>query len=124
MSYKPIHAWKRKDQLPSKDPQKIIYGTQLQDEFDAIAEGVGSLEEHVDQIQGEIDKLPEMVEEAPEDGVIYGRANKTWVPVQAGGGSPGGNLVFWDAILDKPEGIATLGYQNTIDGGTYGGRFK
>ena len=77
-----------------------------------------------DQIQGEIDKAPEMVEEAPQDGVTYGRANKTWVPVQAGGGSPGGNLVFWDGLLDKPEGIATLGYENTIDGGTYNGRFK
>ena len=124
MSYKPIHAWARKDQLPSKDSQKIIYGAQLQDEFDAIAKGVGSLEGHVDQIQGEIDKLPEMVEEAPQDGVIYGRANKTWVPVQAGSGGPGGNLVFWDGLLEKPEGIATLGYENTIDGGTYGGRFK
>lgn len=115
MSYKPIHAWRRKDRLPSKDPQKIIYGTQLQDEFDAIAKGVGSLEVHVGQ---------EMVEEAPEDGVIYGRANKTWVRVQSGGGSPDGNLVFWDGLLDKPEGIATLGYENTIDGGTYNGRFK
>jgi hypothetical protein len=28
----------------------------------------------------------------------------------------------WDEITDKPEGISTLGYQNTIDGGTYGGR--
>ena len=123
MSYKPIHTWKRKDNLPSKDPQKIIYGTQLQNEFDAIAEGVGSLEEHVDQIQGEIDKIPAMVEEAPEDGVIYGRINKSWIPIQGGGGV-GGNLVFWEAILDKPEGIATLGYENTIDGGTYGGRYK
>jgi len=123
MSYTPIHAWKRKDKLPSKDPNKIIYGYQLQDEFDAIAEGVGSLEEHVDQIQGEIDKFPAMVEEAPEDGVIYGRINKSWIPIQGGGGA-GGNLVFWEAILDKPEGIATLGYENTIDGGTYGGRFK
>lgn len=128
MSYKPIHAWKRKDKLPSKDPQKIIYGKQLQDEFDAIADGVGSLENQLDQIQGGPDKIPDVVEEAPNDGVIYGRANKTWVPVQGencapfsearygvgrygidlynlsseGGGSAGGSC-SWDEISDKPS---------------------
>jgi hypothetical protein len=124
MPYKPIHAWKRKDKLPSKDPQKIIYGEQLQDEFDAIADGVGSLEGHIDQIQGELDKIPDVVEEAPEDGVIYGRANRAWIPVQGASGGPGGNLVFWDGVLDKPEGIAALGYENAVDGGTYTRKLK
>ena len=43
MTYTPKHAWKRKDKLPSKDPQKIIYGEQLQDEFDAISLGIIAL---------------------------------------------------------------------------------
>jgi hypothetical protein len=119
MSYKPIHAWKRKDKLPSKDPQKIIYGSQLQDEFDAISKGVGSLEGQIDQIQGEIDSLPEYVEEAPQNGTVYGRANAQWVPVTSGGGGTGGHLVFWDELLEKPEGISALGYENTVDGGSY-----
>ena len=120
MSYKPIHAWKRKDKLPSKDPQKIIYGEQLQDEFDAISEGVGALEGQIDQIQGEIDSLPQYVEEAPQNGTVYGRANAAWVPVvSGGGGGTGGHLVFWDELLEKPEGISALGYANTVDGGNY-----
>lgn len=120
MSYVPIHAWKRKDKLPSKDPQKIIYGSQLQDEFDAISKGVGSLEGQIDQIQGEIDSLPQYVEEAPQNGTIYGRANAQWVPVTSGGGGgTGGHLVFWDELLEKPEGISALGYENTVDGGSY-----
>jgi len=118
--YIPIHAWKRKDKLPSKDPQKIIYGSQLQDEFDAISKGVGDLEGQIEQIQGEIENLPEYVEEAPQNGTVYGRANAQWVPVVSGGGGTGGHLVFWDELLEKPEGISALGYENAVDGGTYG----
>lgn len=57
MAYTPIHAWKRKDKLPSGDPQKIIYGEQLQDEFDAIAKEVGDLDGQVEDIKLEIDGL-------------------------------------------------------------------
>ena len=125
MSYKPIHPYRKRDKLPPNDPNKIIYGSHLSDDFEAISRALGSIESHIEKIEvpPEVD-LSGLVEEAPEDGFIYGRANKTWVPVQAGGGSPGGNLVFWDGLLEKPEGIATLGYENTIDGGTYGGRLK
>jgi hypothetical protein len=125
MAYNPIHAWKRKDKLPSKDPQKIIYGSQLQDEFDAISKGVGALEGQIDQIQGEIDSLPQYVEEAPVNGTAYVRANASWIPVGTTGGGgdpilpPSGGLTFWDEIMEKPEGISTLGYENTVDGGTY-----
>ena len=123
--YIPIHAWKRKDKLPSKDPQKIIYGSQLQDEFDAISKGVGDLEGQVEQIQGEIDSLPQYVEEAPINGTAYVRANAAWIPVGAGSGGdgpiapPSGGLTFWDELLEKPEGISALGYENTVDGGSY-----
>ena len=127
MAYRVIHAWKRKDTLPSKDSQKIIYGAQLQDEFDAISKGLGSLEIHVDEIQGEIDSLPDYVEEAPVNGTAYVRANASWIPVAdaAGGGDgpilpPSGGLTFWDELLEKPEGISALGYENAVDGGTYG----
>ena len=57
MAYTPIHAWKRKDKLPSKDPQKIIYGEQLQDEFDAISVGIDGLNDQVEDIKIEIDGL-------------------------------------------------------------------
>ena len=73
MAYNPIHAWKRKDKLPSKDPQKIIYGEQLQDEFDAISKGIGDLEGQIDNIE-----------------------------IGEGGGSTGGSC-SWDEISGKPS---------------------
>ena len=132
MPYKPVHAWKRKDSLPpknsdgSRNENKILKGAQLQDEFDAISKGIGSLEGQVDQIQGEIDSLPQYVEEAPINGTAYVRANAAWIPVGTDGGGgtpilpPSGGLTFWDELLEKPEGISALGYENTVDGGTYG----
>lgn len=43
-------------------------------------------------------------------------------PPPGGEGELPGGSATWDEITDKPEGISTLGYQNTIDGGTYGRR--
>ena len=123
MPYKPKTKFELKDGYEQNDPRKIIYGREFAVEFEAISATFADVQGGFDQIQGEINKLPEMVEEAPADGVIYGRINRSWIPIQGGGGT-GGNLVFWEAILDKPEGIATLGYENAIDGGTYNGRFK
>lgn len=126
MSYKPVHNYRRKDKLNPGDPDKIIYGSDLQDDFDAISKGIGSLEDQVDQIQGEIDSLPQYVEEAPINGTAYVRANAAWIPVGTDGGGgtpilpPSGGLTFWDELLEKPEGISALGYENTVDGGTYG----
>lgn len=128
MSYKPVHNYRRKDKLNPGDPDKIIYGSDLQDDFDAISKGIGSLEDQVDQIQGEIDSLPQYVEEAPINGTAYVRANAAWIPVGTDGGGgtpilpPSGGLTFWDELLEKPEGISALGYENTVDGGTYGKR--
>lgn len=128
MSYKPVHNYRRKDKLNPGDPDKIIYGSDLQDDFDAISKGIGSLEDQVDQIQGEIDSLPQYVEEAPVNGTAYVRANAAWIPVGTDGGGgtpilpPSGGLTFWDELLEKPEGISALGYENTVDGGTYGKR--
>jgi hypothetical protein len=36
----------------------------------------------------------------------------------------GGSNFSWDQIKEKPDSISALGYQNTVDGGTYNGRFK
>jgi hypothetical protein len=125
MSYRPIHNYRRKDKLNPGDPDKIIYGSDLQDDFEAIAGNFEQQSDQIDQIQGEIDSLPQYVEEAPVNGTAYVRANASWVPVGATGGGgdpilpPSGGLTFWDEIMEKPEGISTLGYENTVDGGTY-----
>ena len=130
MSYWPIHNYRQRDKLPPTDPNKIIYGSHLSDDFEAIAKFLGVIESHIDKIEvaPEVD-LSGLVEEAPTNGTAYVRANAAWVPVGTdgdGGGNPilppTGGLTFWEELLEKPEGISALGYQNTIDGGTYNRR--
>ena len=120
MSYKPIHNYRRKDKLNPGDPDKIIYGSDLQDDFDAIAKDLERQSGQIDGIQGEIDSLPDYVEEAPVNGTAYVRMNGTWIPVpEGGGGGTGGHLVFWDELLEKPKAISALGYDDVINGGVY-----
>ena len=80
MSYKPINNFKAKDTLGPNDPEKIIYGADLQDEFDAISDNLESVGE-------DLIEIGEVVEEAPSDNVVYGRKNDKWVSValEAGG---------------------------------------
>ena len=37
MSYKPVNNFRVKDTLGPNDPEKIIYGADMQDEFDEIS---------------------------------------------------------------------------------------
>ena len=127
MSYWPIHNYREKDRLPVDDPGKIIYGSNLSDDFEAVARSLGVIESEIDKIEvpPPVD-LSGLVEEAPVNGTAYVRANAAWIPVgtDSDGGTPilppSGGFTFWDEIMEKPEGISTLGYENTVDGGTYG----
>jgi hypothetical protein len=48
MSYKPIHNYRQRDKLPPNDPGKIIYGSHLSDDFEAISEAISSLDSKVE----------------------------------------------------------------------------
>ena len=73
MSYKPVNNFRVKDTLGPNDPEKIIYGADMQDEFDEISKFSGEIEERVDDIAAK-----ETVTDVPNDGVLYGRKNKHW----------------------------------------------
>jgi hypothetical protein len=83
MAYTPIHAWKRKDKLPSKDPQKIIYGKQLQDEFDAISRQLNDLDGQV-EIDGPDCNLDSLYGSSVYGVALYSGGN-------SGGGGTGGD---------------------------------
>ena len=51
MSYWPIHNYRERDKLPPTDPNKIIYGSHLSDDFEAIAKSVGVIESQIDNIE-------------------------------------------------------------------------
>ena len=110
MPYKPIHAWKRKDSLPprnqdgSRNENKILKGAQLQDEFDAISDAVGNIEQDLGNIEGGTGG----VEEAPKDGQTYGRRDASWVRMTS---SIGGGASSWPSI---PAVIGVLTVLGTV----------
>ena len=80
MAYQPITNFGVKDTLGPDNPDKIIYGADLQVEFDAISDNLES-------VGDELTEIGDVVEEAPSDNVVYGRKNDEWVSVtlEAGG---------------------------------------
>ena len=62
------------------------------------------------------------IEEAPEDGLVYGRKDGGWVQISSGGG--GGGSVEWADVLNKPEPIKNLAAEgpskvSLVSGGSY-----
>lgn len=60
------------------------------------------------------------LEEAPEDGSVYGRMDGQWVPINGSGGGSSD----WAAITNKPQPITNLSGENTtkqsfVSGGSY-----
>jgi hypothetical protein len=51
MSYKPIHPYRKRDKLPPNDPNKIIYGSHLSDDFEAISNALYSVEQKIAGIE-------------------------------------------------------------------------
>ena len=133
MAYKPIHAWKRKDKLPSKDPQKIIYGSQLQDEFDAIADnldllaqididGDGNINIPPELIDGLVDLLGDKADKVDLEAEIAARIagdqalQKQIDELDTGGG---GGASSWDELTGKPTEFPPEAHtheQSEIDG--------
>jgi len=63
------------------------------------------------------------IEEAPEDGLVYGRKDGGWVQISSGGGGTGGS-VEWADVLNKPEPIKNLAAEgpskvSLVSGGSY-----
>ena len=79
MAYQPITNFGVKDTLGPDNPSKIIYGADLQVEFNAIADNLES-------VGDELTEIGDVVEEAPSDNVVYGRKNDQWVSVVAEAG--------------------------------------
>jgi hypothetical protein len=139
MSYKPINNFAVKDTLGPNDPEKIIYGADLQGEFDAIAEnlnllsqididGDGNINIPPELIDGLVDILGDKVDQADLDAEIAARIagdNTLQDQIDAiGGGGGAVGSVEWKNINDKPVAIKNLAGENTpkmsiVSGGNY-----
>ena len=130
MSYKPIHNFRVKDRLNPGDPDKIIYGADLQDEFDAIAENLDVLSQIDIDGDGNINIPPELIEgliealgdkadqvdlEAEIAARIAGDQNlQNQIDALGGGGASS-----WDEITGKPSEFPPESHehsQSEIDG--------
>ena len=116
MSYKPIHNFRVKDKLNPGDPDKIIYGADLQDEFDAIAsnldllsqidiDGDGNINIPPELIEGLIDTLGDKADQVDLEAEIAARIAgdqnlQNQIDALGGGGSGASS---WDEITGKPS---------------------
>lgn len=116
MPYTPIHNYRRKDSLTPGDPDKIIYGADLQDEFDAIAENLDVLSQIDIDGDGNINIPPELIEGLIEalDGKVDQSDLEAEIRARIEGdkalqdqidslGGGGGGASSWDEITGKPS---------------------
>jgi hypothetical protein len=118
MAYVPQHNYRVKDGLETGDPDKVIYGSDLQDDFEAIARDLSTLDADNVADQADLDKeiqdrkdgdshLQTQINnlnngadgnfvDAPNDGKLYGRQSSDWAEVPSGGVSD------WVDIENKP----------------------
>jgi len=117
--YDPTDKFGYKDTLPEGHPEKIIKGSEFDDEFNKISsnsqQGSDALAQEIAaRIAGDL-KLQKQI----DDILLNGGGGD-------GGGSPG--YVRWYDVKEKPPSIYMLGVQNAISGGSYsdinGGSYK
>lgn len=134
MAYKPKHNYRYKDSLNPGDPDKIIYGSDLSDDFEAIAKQLSLLEQIDIDGDGNINIPPELIEglgdlleskadQVDLDAEIYARkSGDAYLQRQIDTleGEVGGATLKWSEITEKPEPIESLGATASF---IKGGRF-
>ena len=92
-----------KDTLPENHPEKVITGVEFDEEFRKISSGMGDLHEEIENINA-----GGTIEEAPADGLLYGRKDRHWHEVPESGGSGAGMVISASEPADKVEGMQWL----------------
>jgi hypothetical protein len=127
MAYTPKHNFRRKDSLSPGDPDKIIYGADLQDEFDAIAEnlnvlsqididGDGNINIPPELIEGLVDALGDKADQVDLEAEIAARiaADKVLQDQIDALDPDGSRTVSWDTITGKPAEFPPESHDHAI----------
>ena len=114
--YDPTDKFGYKDALPEGHPEKIIKGSEFDDEFNKIS--AESLQTSTD-LSDLNEKLDAEIEDRKAgDEILQNQIDE--ILLNGGGGGGGDSaLVKWVDVKQKPASIETLGIQNLITGGTY-----
>ena len=121
MAYKQKHQYGYRDSLDKGDPEKVIYGSDFDDEFKAIEEAIADIDPNADGGVdiGEIDGLQDALDgkadkdhthdeyltDAPNDGNQYVRQSQAWAEV-----------VIPDDGIPEPDADGTP-YARQVEGG-------
>jgi hypothetical protein len=100
MAYVPQHNYRIKDGLETGDPDKVIYGSDLQDDFEAIARDLSTLD--TDNVADQADLDKEIQDRKDADSALQAQINA----IDTGGGNGdnngGGGSSDWADIENKP----------------------
>jgi hypothetical protein len=132
MAYVPQHNYRIKDGLETGDPDKVIYGSDLQDDFEAIARDLSTLDADNVADQADLDKeiqdrkdgdshLQAQINDlnngadgnfvdAPNDGKLYGRQSSSWAEVVI----PDAGVSDWADIENKPTEFPPSAHNHEI----------
>ena len=113
MAYVPQHNYRVKDNLQTGDPDKVIYGSDLQDDFDAIARDLSALNPGNAASQADLNK--EIKDRQDGDSNLQRQIND----INNNGGGGGGGASSWDGLTGKPTEFppeAHTHQQSGVDG--------
>ena len=113
MSYTPKHNYRRKDSLSPGDPDKIIYGSDLSDDFEAIADAVSLLNQIDIDGDGEINIPPELIEGL--GGILDGKADQDDLDAEVAARIAGDKVLQDKIDAIDPDGDSTIEWDE-IDG--------
>jgi hypothetical protein len=118
--YDPTDKFGYKDTLPEGHPEKIIKGSEFDDEFNKISTESGATSDAL---------LAEIAARIAGDARLQKQIDEILLNGGGGGGGDGSDVyVKWADVKEKPPSIYMLGVQNAVAGGTYadiiGGSYK
>jgi hypothetical protein len=111
--YDPPDKFGYKDLLPEGDPEKLIKGTEFDDEFNKIADYTGQLEQDLHQISVEAGGI----EEAPFDQIAYARQQGDWTPIDVALETPSYAGAYVRKDITENQQVISTEFTFAFDGG-------
>ena len=114
--YDPNDKFGYKDTLPEGHAEKIIKGSEFDDEFNKISAESFQTNQDLTELNAKLDA--EIEDRKAGDEILQNQIDEILLN---GGGSGGGGTtaVKWVDVKQKPASIEKLGLQNIITGGSF-----
>ena len=121
MAYQPIRKYGDKDQLPSGDPGKVIYGAELDEEFEAISTEMGNIETTIEEKWNDVTGDIPGIGKGQEDGetLMWNKGTQAWekndlLKVQPVDGEVIVDNMLVTQAVDGPTQTPVLGHHGMV----------